>query len=129
MTGESQQHAPKPIPDMLGWPAEVSPEKRIVHSRSISRCCNAPQQLVQSRSGNFVTQDCIKCGTKAKTLPLSDIPQVPCPRCSTLLDVIYVGKDYGCQCPCGCTFELGSILPNWQDAGFKYCGVAAPGDF
>jgi hypothetical protein len=40
----------------------------------------------------------------------------------------YVGKNYGCQCSCGYEFELGSILPAWEAAGFEYCGVAAPGD-
>lgn len=103
-------------------------KQQIVHSVSVSDCCHAPQQLVRSRSGNFVTRNCTKCGKSAKRLSLSDIPQVLCPWCSLPLKVGYIGKSYGCRCRCGHGFELGDILPCWEDAGFEYCGVAAPGD-
>src|ERR1700683_3726098 len=105
-------------------------EKRVVHSRSKSICCGALQQLVRSRSGNYVTQNCTACGNKATTLALSEIPQIKCPSCAHQLDVEFVGKNYGCRCnACNAVFELGSILPSWQDEGFEYCGVAAPGDY
>lgn len=108
------------------WQRRYPP--RVIHSLSRSGCCSAHQQLVRSREMNFVTQDCIKCFRKARTLRLSDIPPVACPQCSSIVTVRYVGRNYGFKCACGCIFELGSILPHWEDEGFQYCGVAVPSD-
>jgi hypothetical protein len=68
-------------------------------------------------------------GTKAKALGLSEIPDVKYSKCSTMLTVGYVGKNYGCKCAaCGCVFELGSIVPDWRE-DFEYCGVATPNEY
>ena len=80
-----------------------------------------------------MSQNCTKCGDRAKQLPVSDIPPVKCRDCDAKLEkVIFLGKNqknYGFQCDlCGSRFELADILPSWEDEGFAYCGVPAPGD-
>jgi hypothetical protein len=75
----------------------------------------------------FVTRNCIKCGKHAKTLPPWDIPKVACPQCSKPNEVGVVNKNYAFRC-CGRAVEIGSLVPFYDDAGFEYCGVAAPGD-
>jgi hypothetical protein len=100
-----------------------TPKRVVIHSRSRSQCCRALQQLVRSRSGNYVTQDCVACGKKATTLSLSEIPNIKCPKCSNPLSASYIGRNYGFTCGCGCTLELGDIVPNWEEEGFAYCGV------
>jgi hypothetical protein len=108
----------------------MSQQKRVIHSLTLSPCCNASQQLVRSRDGNFVTQDCIACGKKARTLALAEIPSIRCPVCPTMLTIGFVDKNYGTRCAeCGSVFELGTLLPHWQDEGFQYCGVATPNEY
>jgi hypothetical protein len=101
---------------------------RIMHSRSLSRCCQAPQQLVRSRAGNFVSQDCIQCLKRARRIVQDEIPPATCSACGALVYIAMLGKNYAYRCQCGYMFELGVILPAWDDAGFKYSGLAAPGD-
>ena len=111
------------------------PAKPIVmHSLTSSPCCNAPRQLVRSRKNNFVTQNCIQCAKtpeNAKTVSLDELPDIRCMNCCKTVAASYVGlyRDYGYTCPCGWVVVLGALLPYWEDAGFEYSGVAAPGDF
>jgi hypothetical protein len=86
-----------------------------------------------SRQNNFVTQNCIKCAKtseNAKTISLGELPEIYCLKCSRTLRAEYVGlyRDYGYKCGCGWQVLLGAKLPYWEDAGFEYSGVAAPGD-
>ncbi len=102
---------------------------RVIHSKYKSSCCQALQQLVRSRPNNFIAQDCIACKVRARLVRLDEIPQAQCTSCSDLLDVVYMGNNYGYKCAaCVKEFELGSILPLWTD-GFEYCGVATPNEY
>jgi len=101
-----------------------------VYSESPCPIDGADRQIVLSRPGGFVTQDCTECGN-SKTLALWDIPPVRCPKCSALVTVGMGGKknrNYVGRCSCGHFFLLGDIVPYWVDAGYPRCGVAAPGD-
>ena len=101
---------------------------RIMHSRSLSRCCQEPQQLVRSRAGHFVSQNCIKCAKRADYVGLEEIPPAACSACGALVPVGMREKNYTYSCQCGYMFELGAILPAWDEAGFEYSGLTAPGD-
>lgn len=92
---ENAGQAP-PIAIARSLPLLTFVQKRVIHSLSKSSCCRALQQLVRSREGNFVTQNCIAC-QQAKTLTRSEIPHVQCPSCPKLLRATLVGKNYGFQ--------------------------------
>jgi hypothetical protein len=69
------------------------------------------------RENKFVTRNCIEC-ERARTLAFWDIPKVTCPQCYKPNEVGIVNKNYGFRC-CGRVVELGSLVPFYDDAGFK----------
>jgi hypothetical protein len=105
-------------------------QKQVIYSYSRSECCGALQQLVESRPGGFVSQNCEQCRERSNHVRLDEIPEVPCPRCGAMLTVGKTGRydTYGCKCHvCKCTFKLADILFKWEGQ-FLRSPLPAPGD-
>ncbi|PKN99563.1 MAG: hypothetical protein CVU42_07570 [Chloroflexi bacterium HGW-Chloroflexi-4] len=84
-------------------------------SKSLSSCCHAPQMIVQSRQGGFISQDCEKCG-KPSFISENELPDLICKKCKCKL---IVGKNYRKNyiytCPgCKSEFFVWDLVPNWQ---------------
>lgn len=100
-----------------------------LYATTKSRCCDAAQQIIQSRDGGFVSKNCVSCG-KPSRVGLQQLPQLVCPTCRQPMTV---GKDksanYIYRCP-SCPFEvrLYQIVPSYIEAGFRYNGLAVPGE-
>jgi hypothetical protein len=62
-------------------PRKVAPDSWLIISTKPSRCCRAPSMIVRSRSGKFVTQDCLLCGQKTDYVGLDEIPDLDCVGC------------------------------------------------
>ena len=107
--------------------------KRLILALTLSRCCGDRELLVRSRSGGFVTRDCLNCGSKAAYLGLNEIPDLDCTGClrfnrERTVEPILQYQNYWYRCVgCGREWEIADILPDWTEA-FEYSGLAAPGD-
>jgi hypothetical protein len=95
---------------------------------STSRCCRSPSQIVRSREGGFVTQNCTSCG-KPRALPKDEIPELVCPACRIeLITFINSDKNYAYKCrECNLSSELASLVPHWSEV-FDYSGYALEGE-
>ncbi len=91
----------------------------------LSSCCSWPTVVVQSMKGGFVTQNCIKCGSR-HSLSETDFfyrlhCAVDCPACGDRMFKTYLWKNYGFECPtCRRTLLLVDLVPRYDDvAPFK----------
>lgn len=93
-----------------------------------SPCCNADALIVRSRSGGFVSRDCLKCG-KSHYLTEGQIPELPCDECATPMQIAKAdGTNYFFTCrSCERLHMIADIVPVWSDE-FRYSGLAAHGD-
>jgi hypothetical protein len=113
-------------------PRNVAPDSWLIVSAKPSKCCRAPSMIVRSRSGNFITQDCLQCGQKTDYPGLDEIPDLDCVGCQSTREMTaeptIIDKNYWYRCTCcGRKWEIGLIVPIWSDI-FEYVGLAAPGD-
>lgn len=100
-------------------------------------CCKGPRQLVRSRPGGFVTQNCLNfdhCETcrRGGYPSLGDLPELYCDRCNAPLVRYQPDKPprnyrYRCDKCKETDFQLALILPHWSDV-FPYCGVGVDSD-
>ncbi len=102
--------------------------KRFLYSSVRSPCCQNSALLVRSRSGGFVSRNCLRCGKLAYVGP-SELPDLQCDHCGEQLDVKKLdGTNYFYVCGrCEKNWQLGSVLPDWSEL-FAYSGLAAHGD-
>lgn len=104
----------------------IMTSKQELYSRWPSRCCKAPDQLVQSRQGGAVAKVCTNC-KKSLQAYFDDLPELPCNKCSKTMPPTYIVNNYGYECTCGNKLLLASILDLWSDLGLPYDGVGLDG--
>jgi hypothetical protein len=77
----------------------------------LSYCHQAPQLLVRSKEGGFITKNCLICNVPRHVL-LCELPRRLCQKCGTPMRNAYIGKNYCCRCLfCGFEFEWWTCLP------------------
>ena len=104
-------------------------EKLTLYSNRLSHCCNARQQLVRSREGGFVSQNCERCGTPQR-VRLNELPELFCATCDSLLTLTTCphSRNYAYHCPdCDRLTLLYSQLPYWHER-FRRCGLTTPNE-
>lgn len=103
--------------------------KRFLYSSVLSPCCDYKALLVQSRSGGFVSQNCLKCG-KPHYVNIKQLPELICDFCNATLDITKLdGINYHYVCKsCNRSWQLASMLPDWSEL-FEFSGLAAHGDY
>lgn len=91
---------------------------------SVSRCCFRPSQIVVSRDGGFVSQNCTACG-RSRKISLTELPKLVCKHCRRpMKKCVKLNKNYAYTCSsCGRSVELRSIIPHWSEE-FEYSGLA-----
>ena len=91
---------------------------------SVSRCCFRPSQIVVSRDGGFVSQNCTGCG-RSRKITLTELPELVCKLCRRPMKKhVNLNKNYAYGCsPCARSVELCSIVPHWSEE-FQYSGLA-----
>lgn len=101
---------------------------RFLYSTASSPCCDYKALLVRSRSGGFVSRNCLKCGT-SHYVNSSQLPELVCDFCENELRVRKSdGKNYHYVCDtCDLAWQLAGVVPDWREL-FEYSGLAAPGD-
>jgi ribosomal protein S27E len=104
-------------------------QKLTIHAVYRSVCCDAPQQLVRSREGGFVSQNCEKCGT-SRRVRIHELTELVCVPCDSILvkSVSRISGNYVYTCAC-CNqiTPLFILLPYWNER-FQYCGLATPNE-
>ena len=107
---------------------------RLILSATLSTCCHAKELLVRSRSGGFVSRDCLECGSRSNYVRMDDIPDLDCDFCRKFnlptgtVEPTLKERNYWYRCTsCRREWGLAAILPEWSEA-FGYAGLAAPGD-
>jgi RNase P subunit RPR2 len=100
-----------------------------LNSKYLSYCCKAPQMIVQSRSGGFVSQNCEKCG-KSSYISQNELPDLFCKKCSVpLVTGLNIQKNYIYRCPiCDREFLVWDLVPNWKEY-FEEYGLGLGSDF
>jgi RNase P subunit RPR2 len=88
-----------------------------------SHCHRTQSILVRSRSGGFVTQNCLECG-RPHRLPLNDLPALLCDTCHhPLVPCVKEDKNYWYVClSCGSEFRLPDLVPDWREH-FPHWGI------
>ena len=91
---------------------------------SDSHCCGRPSQIVISRDGGFVSQNCTDCG-RSRKIRLAELPDLVCKMCRRPMEkYVNSNKNYAYRCSaCVRGVELCSIVPHWSEE-FRYCGLA-----
>ncbi len=96
-------------------------------------CCKGPRQLVRSRSGGLVTQNCLNFGhcdqcKRPGKLLLEQLPKRHCEKCRARLVPLILQKTYWYKCEACQTFiKLASIVPHWSEL-FPDCGLGLESD-
>lgn len=95
-----------------------------IPGQTISKCCDKPVILVESKSGGYVTQNCPKCGKLADTLKEDDFLKinlwkinvlVACPKCKQEMKPEVTDKNYTFTCrKCDIAILLASLLPRYE---------------
>lgn len=90
------------------------PPKHIYYSKFPSLCHNASVVIVKSKNGEYVTQNCTKCGN-ADPLDISGVPTFYCPVCNKPVERVKRTKSlYDCR-HCKIKWELATIVPDWKE--------------
>ena len=102
--------------------------KLYLNANRPSFCCRAPQLLVRSRQGGFVTCNCSKCG-RPNYVGREQLPAIRCEKCGTAMESGKQWSNYCYKCGrCGHSFELWTRLPWWHEH-FARHGIATPDEF
>ncbi len=93
-------------------------------SKTLSGCHGAPQRIVRSRDGGFVSQNCVTCG-RPRLIVLAELPEVRCTRCGSLMARLNRGN-YVFECSC-CRYSqlVWSLVAHWSEY-FRYWGLSTP---
>jgi hypothetical protein len=91
-----------------------------------SRCCSAPNIIVRSREGGFITQNCAVCG-KPRAIHECELPDLICGNCSKdLAKARDTYSNYVYRCiSCSREWMLATLVPAWQEL-YSYHGYAIP---
>lgn len=101
-------------------------QQTLLFATSQSHCHAAPQLLVQSREGGFITKNCTMCG-ESRRVGFHELPSLSC-DCGQMMEKKMMLKNYGYSCGhCSREFELWTRVPYWAHL-FGYCGVATPNE-
>lgn len=94
----------------------------ILHGKHRSSCCHSPQQIVRSRDGGFVSQNCEECG-RPRTIKLTELPVVTC-ECGEVMHAGFHEHNYAYRCSvCHAICRLCDLVPRWQEC-YQYRGLA-----
>lgn len=106
--------------------ARTMSEDKWIYSRTVSHCCGSRSIVVLSRTGGFVTQNCLNCG-KPMAIRQEEFPRRRCDRCQGEMSVLVLNKNYAYKCQrCGKTLMVPDLVPKWEDR-FDYHGYAILG--
>jgi hypothetical protein len=99
----------------------------MLYSKYRSPCCGRAQELVISRDGGFVTQNCIGCG-RPRYVGIGELPVIECDICGLAMQAGTRNRNYHYECPC-CDngFPLWTRLSRWSER-FAECGIAVPSE-
>lgn len=73
--------------------------------------------IVRSREGDFLTQNCTKCGNPS-AVRIDDIPSAQCPCCHSMLlpGPPRRTPNYRYHCvSCGLNTEIWMLVPSWHE--------------
>lgn len=95
--------------------------KRFIPTGNRTKCCGATEILVNSKTGRYITRNCIKCN-KYHQVKISDLQQIAdlqleCEKCSGQLIAdrgVPSGYQYRCK-KCKAIFDLPVMPPLWTD--------------
>ncbi len=101
---------------------------RFLFSKTPSTCCQAKALVVQSRSGGFISQNCLKCG-KSDYINEHALPDLGCDICARPLGIERVdGQNYFYVCTqCNRNWKIADTVPHWREL-FAHSGLAVDSD-
>jgi hypothetical protein len=100
----------------------------ILETKTKCRDCQSPMILVVSRSGGFVSKNCIKCNNP-RLVGRHELPDMECGSCGSLLGIGVRNRNYIYLCDrCNLEWEIASLVPHW-DEHFDFWSLPVPSDF